>query len=70
MAPEAELLARCRRGEAEAWNELFDLHYAAAGRFVFQLAPDFSREDSEEICQEVFCPSSRTSIPSRVKAGS
>ena len=54
MASEAELLARCRRGEAGAWNELFDLHYAAAGRFVFQLSPDFSREDSEEICQEVF----------------
>ena len=54
MALEAELLARCRRGEAGAWDELFDLHYAAAGRFVFQLAPDFSREDSEEICQEVF----------------
>src|SRR5208337_2114964 len=45
---------RCRRGDAAAWNELFDLHYAAAGRFVFQLSPDFSREDSEEICQEVF----------------
>src|SRR5689334_23222150 len=54
MGPEAELLARCRRGEAEAWDELFDLHYAAAGRFVFQLAPDFTREDAEEICQEVF----------------
>ena len=54
MASESELLARCRRGEAEAWDELFDLHYAAAGRFIFQLAPDFSREDSEEICQEVF----------------
>jgi RNA polymerase sigma-70 factor (ECF subfamily) len=54
MASEAELLARCRRGEAEAWDELFDLHYAAAGRFVFQLAPDFTREDAEEICQEVF----------------
>jgi RNA polymerase sigma-70 factor, ECF subfamily len=54
MASEAELLARCRRGEAEAWDELFDLHYAAAGRFIFQLSPDFSREDSEEICQEVF----------------
>src|SRR5947199_150529 len=29
---EAELLARCRQGEAEAWDELFDLHYAAASR--------------------------------------
>src|SRR5438093_7546914 len=48
---EAELIARCRRGEPEAWAELFDLHYAAAGRFVFQLAPDFTREDVEEICQ-------------------
>jgi RNA polymerase sigma-70 factor (ECF subfamily) len=54
MASEGELLARCRLGEAEAWDELFDLHYAAAGRFIFQLSPDFSREDSEEICQEVF----------------
>ena len=54
MGSEAELLARCRRGEAEAWDELFDLHYAAAGRFIFQLAPDFTREDSEEVCQEVF----------------
>src|SRR5438552_11483038 len=51
---EAELLARCRKGGAEAWNELFDRHYAAAGRFVFQLGHDFTREDVEEICQEVF----------------
>ena len=51
---EADLLARCRRGEAEAWDELFDCHYAAAGRFIFQLGPDFTREDAEEICQEVF----------------
>ena len=51
---EAELIARCRQGEAEAWDELFDQHYAATGRFVFQLGSDFSREDVEEICQEVF----------------
>ena len=51
---EAQLLARCRQGEAEAWDELFDLHYAAAGRFVFQLGFEFTREDVEEICQEVF----------------
>jgi RNA polymerase sigma-70 factor (ECF subfamily) len=51
---EAELLARCRRGEVAAWDELFDRHYAAAGRFIFQLGHDFTREDTEEICQEVF----------------
>src|SRR5512135_2244173 len=51
---EADLLARCRQGEAEAWDELFDRHYAAAGRFVFQLGYDFTREDVEEICQETF----------------
>ena len=51
---EADLIARCRRGEPTAWDELFDRHYAAAGRFVFQLGSDFSREDVEEICQEVF----------------
>src|SRR3954464_1520182 len=51
---EAELLARCRHGEAEAWDQLFDRHYAAAGRFIVQLAPDFTREDVDEVCQEVF----------------
>lgn len=54
MSSEAELLERCRRGQADAWDELFDLHYAAAGRFIFQLGSDFSQEDAEEICQEVF----------------
>ncbi len=51
---ESELITRCRHGEADAWDELFDLHYAAAGRFIFQLASDFTREDAEEICQEAF----------------
>src|SRR5262245_15081065 len=51
---EADLLARCRAGQAEAWDALFELHYAPASRFVFQLAPDFTREDVEEVCQEVF----------------
>lgn len=54
MQAEAQLLARCRRGETAAWDELFDRHYAAAGRFVFQLASDLTPEDVEEICQEVF----------------
>jgi RNA polymerase sigma-70 factor (ECF subfamily) len=54
MGSEAELLDRCRRGQADAWDELFDLHYAAAGRFIFQLGSDFTPEDAEEICQEVF----------------
>ncbi len=54
MDPEAQLLQRCRRGEAAAWDELFDAHYAATGRFIFQLASDFTVEDAEEICQETF----------------
>jgi RNA polymerase sigma-70 factor, ECF subfamily len=54
MDSENELLARCRRGEPDAWDDLFDRYYAAAGRFVFQLSADFTREDAEEICQETF----------------
>jgi RNA polymerase sigma-70 factor (ECF subfamily) len=54
LEPESELIARCRRGDAAAWDRLFDLHYAPAARFIFQLAHDFTREDAEEICQEVF----------------
>jgi RNA polymerase sigma-70 factor, ECF subfamily len=52
--PEKELLVRCRKGDADAWDELFTRHYAAAGRFVFQLGYNFTREDAEEICQEAF----------------
>jgi RNA polymerase sigma-70 factor (ECF subfamily) len=54
MEPEGPLIARCRQGEERAWNELFDLHYAPAARFVFQLSPAFSQQDVEEICQETF----------------
>ena len=52
--PENELVARCLGGETDAWDSLFDQHYAATGRFVFQLGYDFSREDVEEIVQEAF----------------
>lgn len=51
---ETELLSRCRAGDARAWDALFDAHYAAAARFVFQLGSDFNRDDVEEICQEAF----------------
>ncbi len=56
MEPEAEkeLIEKCRKGDSHAWDELFDAHYDAACRFIFQLASDFSREDAEEICQEAF----------------
>jgi len=53
-AAEVQLLARCREGDAAAWDDLFDLHYAAAGRFIFQLGYSLNREDVEEICQETF----------------
>lgn len=51
---EIELLDRCRRGEPEAWDKLFDLYYAATARFIFQLGFEFTHEDAEEICQETF----------------
>ena len=54
LETEAHLIARCRQGDGGAWDRLFDLHYGAAGRFVFQLSPGLSREDVEEICQETF----------------
>ncbi|HEY5915501.1 MAG TPA: RNA polymerase sigma factor [Verrucomicrobiae bacterium] len=54
LDPEVELLKRCRRGDAGAWDQLFDLHYAAALRFIYQLSHDFALEDAEEICQETF----------------
>ena len=54
MNAESQLLARCLRGEAEAWDELFEAHYAAAGRFIFQVSSSFNAEDVEEICQETF----------------
>jgi RNA polymerase sigma-70 factor (ECF subfamily) len=54
LSPQAELIARCRKGDPSAWDALFDQHYAATGRFIFQLGADLTREDVEEICQETF----------------
>jgi len=51
---ESEMLQACRKGEADAWNEMFHWHYAPAARFIQQISADFTREDVEEICQETF----------------
>jgi RNA polymerase sigma-70 factor, ECF subfamily len=51
---ERELIARCLRGEAGAWDAVFDAHYQVTARFIFQLSPDISPDDAEEICQDVF----------------
>lgn len=51
---ESELLARCRRGDPDAWDHLFDAHYAAASRFIAQFSPTLTHEDIEEIAQETF----------------
>ena len=53
-SPENDLLARCRRGDPDAWDQLFDAHYPAATRFITQFSPTLSREDVEEIAQETF----------------
>ena len=54
VAVERELIQRCQAGEPDAWDELFAEHYAAVGRYVFQLSSTFTREDCDEVCQEVF----------------
>ena len=51
---DADLIERCRQGNADAWDALFDKYYPVAARFVFQLSADFCHEDTEEICQETF----------------
>jgi RNA polymerase sigma-70 factor (ECF subfamily) len=51
---EKQLIAHCRRGDADAWDQLFSTYYPVAGKFVYQLSPQFSHEDVEEICQDVF----------------
>src|SRR5712675_124629 len=52
---DAELIERCRGGDADAWDALLDNYYpVAAPLFVFQLSADFNHEDTEEICQETF----------------
>ncbi|MCX8156145.1 MAG: RNA polymerase sigma factor [Verrucomicrobiae bacterium] len=54
MAEEAQLVQRCLQGDSRAWDELFTRHYDATSRFIFKLSHDLTREDVEEICQEVF----------------
>lgn len=53
-ANERELITRCLRGDPGAWDEVFFAHYAVTARFIFQLSPDISQDDAEEICQDVF----------------
>ena len=51
---EPELVARCRAGDPDAWDALFDQQYDPVARFLFQLSPALSSEDVEDLCQEVF----------------
>jgi len=44
---ESQLIARCRQGEADAWDQLFTVYYPVAGKFVYQLSPHLSPEDVE-----------------------
>jgi RNA polymerase sigma-70 factor (ECF subfamily) len=58
--PEASLIARCRAGDTAAWDLVFDQHYGAVGRFVFQFSSDLTAEDIEDISQEVFLAAIRS----------
>lgn len=54
MDQESQLIAACRKGDSDAWDQLFSTYYPVAGKFVYQLSPQLSAEDVEEICQDVF----------------
>ena len=54
MDEESQLIASCRRGDADGWDQLFSTYYSVAAKFIFQLSPSLSAEDAEEICQDVF----------------
>lgn len=57
---EKQLLARCLKGNSEAWDEIFDRHYVACARFIAPLSPSLTAEDVEEICQETFLTAIRS----------
>jgi RNA polymerase sigma-70 factor (ECF subfamily) len=59
-ADEKHLLARCLKGDSEAWDEIFDRHYVVCARFIAPLSPSLSPEDVEEICQETFLTAIRS----------
>ena len=48
------MIQHCLAGESEAWDQLFAEHYGPVGRYIFQISSTFTREDTDEICQEVF----------------
>ncbi len=56
MDPHEEqvVIEQCRAGVAAAWDRFFDAHYAPTSRFLFQLIPDGTPEDVEEVCQDAF----------------
>lgn len=51
---ELEWMARCRAGEAAAWERFFDEFEGVVGRYVAQLIPDANLEDIEEVRQDTF----------------
>ena len=51
---EADLVARCLRADERAWDSVWEIHYPAVTRFLFQLGPSLTPEDVEEIAQDTF----------------
>jgi RNA polymerase sigma-70 factor (ECF subfamily) len=54
LQDEQVVIAQCRAGVSAAWDRFFDAHYAPTTRFLFQLIPDGTPEDVEEVCQDAF----------------
>ncbi len=62
MSPleEQEVLGRCRKGDPQAWERFFEAYYEPLGRYVFQVIPDATPEDVEEVCQDAFLAAVRS----------
>jgi RNA polymerase sigma-70 factor (ECF subfamily) len=56
MKAEAQtlLLRQCVRGDETAWNRLFDEYYEEVFQFFLRQSRDFTLEEVETLCREVF----------------
>jgi RNA polymerase sigma-70 factor (ECF subfamily) len=66
---EIQLLQRCAHGDEAAWNRLFDEYYEEVFQFFLRQSRDFTPEDAEALCQEVFLAAIRNIASYQSRSG-